>query len=244
MRIPSAGTRTRRSHRDGLRIVVGTLTILCTLSCRRVPKPEVAVDQLSALPHGLTRIGLKEEQILADMRRRPDRYLPVLRSRVVLPPDLRPFTMEDRQRQFFGATTLLFALGDSSALALADTIHQSIVRRLSAEWHQLRAAERGAAQSPSPTSRFLHRVQNVFIDEFARVGSRKAVAEALELLRVADYATAMNALQYLAQVAPGDAPGAAAAEAAIRDPRSALVGDPIATRIVQNLLARAGRSPP
>jgi hypothetical protein len=177
------------------------------------------------------------------MRRRPNRYLPALRSRVVLPPDLRPFTTEDRQRQFFGATAILFALGDSSALALADSTHQSIVRRLAPDWHTLRTAERGAAQPPSPTSRFLHRAQNVLLDEFARVRSQKAVPEALELLRVADYSTAMNALQYLAQVASDDASVVAAAGSAIQDPSSALAADPIAAQIVQNLQARPFRTP-
>lgn len=237
------GTDNTHAVRPSLAIVASLILLVLLvlfgwwLNQRRensVP-PQAVVEHLISLPHGLQMMGAKDQSLLERIRKSPDRYMPIIREQVMLKPDLIRYVELDTQRRFSGSTELMFAIGGEEALNLATELQTQVHDYLALEWKSVRAFERGERKRIAPLAQYMLRVARSLFDGFRIVRSDKAVGAAIEMIRIADYATAMSALQYLLAVASGDPEVAQAAAKAASDPGSSLTGDPVATAMIKAL---------
>lgn len=219
-----------------LLLVLGTQWCGRTLQQRR----DETVQRLATLPHGLARLSPRERAALGQMRDAPKKYLPAVTRRLALDRDPRRMLAAERQREFLGAVELGFALQDSAALRALQATQESVLALQAAEWRTVRRIERGDPVVMPPYAEFLIRTQRAMLSGWEASGSRLGIPAALQLLAVADAATAMKALQYLATVAPGDTAVAVAAQAAMRSPTAPLGGHPTAEALLGVLSGSGG----
>ena len=223
-------------------IVILLATLLTVMWCTGpgAQQPEEVVGRLSTLPHGLNRLSPENQRLLERVHRNPDGYLPAIRERVELPADLPSRLDPQRQIEFFGALGLLFELGDTASLTVVESTQSQVLEYLRGEWQVVRNYEEGRTTEIPPVVEFLLSAERTILSWFENAGSDRAIPEAIELIRIADYATAFNALQYVASVAAQDTNAIRATVAAAGDSSSALASDPIVTQILENLSSQVG----
>ena len=224
-------------------VLAASLVLIITISCRRAPRerPAQVVSRLAGLPHGLTRLSPEDRALLAAVRKNPDPYLPAIRERVRLPAAL-PSLLEPRRRQeFFGSLQLLFAIGNRQAFQIADSAHREILAYLEPQWGRVRDTTGRLRPGLAPLTSLMVEAERAVLDLAAGAKDVSQIPNAVRLLRVADYSSAMNALQYLLQVAAGDSAIARQAQSAVQDRQSALYGDPSAAILSQALFSARRR---
>jgi hypothetical protein len=221
-------------------ILLATLLTVMWCTGRGARQADEVVAQLSTLPHGLNRLSPENQKFLERIRRKPDDYLPAIRERVRLPADLPSWLDAQRRSDFFGALGLLFAIGDSGALTAVEGTQGQVLDYMRGEWEVVRDYEDGRTTAVPPVVEFLLSAERTILSGLEKAGSDRAVPQAIDLIRIADYATALSALQYIASVAAQDTNAVRATVAAASDSGSALADDPMTTQILKNLSARVG----
>jgi hypothetical protein len=214
------------------------VVIISGLSCRAADTSEGRLLPLLTAPHGLHRLSPENQALLNEVKSHPLDFIPALKTEVEMRTDLREYLKEHRSSRFVGAYLVLFSIGTPEALAVVKDSHSEIMIHLSSRWKETRSYERGEAKSIDSVTGFLLQTERLIVNGFRGVRNPLLVGSAIELLTIADYATAFNALQYVAEVAATDTMAVASAARAVESSESSLNKDPVSREIVKALLKK------
>jgi hypothetical protein len=208
------------------------------VSCRSTQQPENRLLPLLLATHGLEKLSPENRALLHEMKSNPGEFIPSLKNEVTFAAKPADYLTAERTARVSSAYLTLFFIGTPDALSVIAESHLELLDQLSTRWKIVRAYERGDAKSIDPTTENLLKLERSVVSGFRRAKDSRILSPSIEILTTADYATALNALEYIAEVAAADTLAVASAAKAVGNPESSLNKDPLSQSIIKSLLKR------